>query len=70
MREIYTEEARYVANVAYTLAQRRLLFDHRFFAVADFVQDLAEQLCKPLPKYKRILKLTGILFVFTRQGAQ
>jgi acyl transferase domain-containing protein len=66
--------AQYLSNIAYTLAFRRSELDHRSFAVADSIQDLAQKLASPstsLPRaVRRSAKHDRIAFVFTGQGAQ
>lgn len=58
-------------DIAYTLAQRRSLFDYRTFLVADSIGQLAMKLEKgTLPVFRRPAKSNGPIFVFTGQGAQ
>ncbi|KAK9774993.1 hypothetical protein SCAR479_08267 [Seiridium cardinale] len=60
----------YVANMAYTLATKRTVFDHRSFAVAGSLETLAQRLQRGLPKFPRPSRPGGVIFVFTGQGAQ
>ncbi|KAK1977531.1 hypothetical protein LZ30DRAFT_255844 [Colletotrichum cereale] len=66
----YTDEDRYVSDVAYTLGARRSKFDYRSFVVASTTKELSEQLEQAPPKLKRAPKQQGLAFVFTGQGAQ
>jgi acyl transferase domain-containing protein len=66
--------AQYLSNFAYTLAFRRSELDHRTFAVADSIQDLAQKLSSPGTSLERVVrrssKYNRIAFIFTGQGAQ
>lgn len=64
------QTSEYAANVAYTFANRRSLFDYRSFAVANTTTELAHSLGASLPKFRRQSKKSGLAFVFTGQGAQ
>lgn len=59
-----------VVDVAYTLAQRRTVFERRAFAVADSLTDLHEELQNGAKQYLRASKLNGLAWIFTGQGAQ
>jgi acyl transferase domain-containing protein len=59
-----------ISNIAYTLAQRRSIFDHRCFAVAESLAELKDQLQHGPLKHKRAYKPNGVIFVLTGQGAQ
>lgn len=65
-----TNAAAYLSDVAYTLANRRSLFDYRTFVVAESTEGLVEGLEGPLPRFKRSTKQNRVAFVFTGQGAQ
>ncbi|KAJ5014431.1 Reducing polyketide synthase FUB1 [Colletotrichum sp. SAR 10_99] len=65
-----TSNARFLGDLAYTLAGRRSHFEFRSFAVAESVSDLQTQIEKGLPKSKRASKHDNPIFVFTGQGAQ
>ncbi|KAK2770361.1 pksn polyketide synthase for alternapyrone biosynthesis [Colletotrichum kahawae] len=65
-----TSNARFLGDLAYTLAGRRSQFEFRSFAVAESVSDLQTQIEKGLPKSKRASKHDNPIFVFTGQGAQ
>ncbi|KAF4830615.1 Reducing polyketide synthase FUB1 [Colletotrichum siamense] len=62
--------ARFLGDLAYTLAGRRSHFEFRSFAVAESVSDLQTQIEKGLPKSKRASKHDNPIFIFTGQGAQ
>ncbi|GAW15899.1 hypothetical protein ANO14919_053210 [Xylariales sp. No.14919] len=71
-RHVFTkqEAIRYTKNMAYTMAARRSMFDHRSFAIAGSIDELGQQLSDTLPRFKRPSKQQGIGFVYTGQGAQ
>ncbi|KAL4877345.1 hypothetical protein BJY04DRAFT_222095 [Aspergillus karnatakaensis] len=57
-------------ELAYTLAERRTIFDYRGFAVAKSLQDLRRALESMPPRVTRSLKAPSCAWVFTGQGAQ
>ncbi|PYH35606.1 uncharacterized protein BO87DRAFT_433312 [Aspergillus neoniger CBS 115656] len=59
-------------GLAYTLAERRTIFDYRGFAVAKSLQNLKKVLesTPPPPRATRLLKDPSCAWVFTGQGAQ
>lgn len=60
-----------IVNLAYTLAHRRSVFDHRSFTVASSWPELHNQLQQGPRKFKRASsKRNGVVFVLTGQGAQ
>ncbi|KAF4545822.1 Polyketide synthase [Lasiodiplodia theobromae] len=64
-------DARYLDNLAHTLAARRSALDFRSFAVASSAAELRTKLAGGLPKPKRALRQdSSLVFVFTGQGAQ
>ncbi|OIW35579.1 hypothetical protein CONLIGDRAFT_63350 [Coniochaeta ligniaria NRRL 30616] len=63
-----TEEL--LSNLAFTLSQRRSIFDWRSFAVADSITGLQTILEARLPKLGRVARDPSAAFVFTGQGAQ
>lgn len=60
----------FMSDLAYTLASRRSLLDHRSFVVTDSGLDLIKQLRDGLPKRRRVAKTDNTFFVFSGQGAQ
>ncbi|KAK1147260.1 Type I Iterative Polyketide synthase (PKS) [Aspergillus melleus] len=62
--------ATHVAALAYTLSERRSVFDWRSFAVAESMEGLLASLQRSLPKLPRAAKSPSCAFVFTGQGAQ
>ncbi|KAL4862002.1 hypothetical protein BDV12DRAFT_203449 [Aspergillus spectabilis] len=56
--------------LAYTLAERRTIFDYRGFAVATSLKDLQAVLERTPPKATRSLKAPSCAWIFTGQGAQ
>ncbi|GFF58827.1 lovastatin diketide synthase LovF [Aspergillus lentulus] len=64
------EKATQIAALAYTLSERRTVFDWRSFAVAESTEDLLGSLERSLPKLPRAVKSPSCAFVFTGQGAQ
>lgn len=65
------KKAKLLANIAYSLAHKRSLFDYRSSEVASSLEQLAKQLEKGLPRVlRRLAKSEGVAFVFTGQGAQ
>ncbi|KAL3479548.1 hypothetical protein BJX99DRAFT_255544 [Aspergillus californicus] len=56
--------------LAYTLAERRTIFDYRGFAVATSLKDLQAVLESTPPKATRSLRTPSCAWVFTGQGAQ
>ncbi|KAI0406744.1 ketoacyl-synt-domain-containing protein [Xylaria palmicola] len=64
------EAIRHMEDMAYTLAARRSMFDHRSFAIAGSIDELSQQLSDTPPRFKRPSKQHGIGFVYTGQGAQ
>lgn len=69
-----TNNLQYLSNVAYTLAFKRTELDHRMFAVADSIEDLAQKLVSPAASMQRAVRRSAkhnrVAFVFTGQGAQ
>lgn len=60
-----------LSDMAFTLASRRTIFDHRAAFVAGSINDLVEQIqATPMPKTKKVSRNENIAFVFTGQGAQ
>ncbi|GKZ28425.1 type I Iterative Polyketide synthase (PKS) [Aspergillus brasiliensis] len=57
-------------RLAYTLAERRTIFDYRGFAVATSLQNLGKALISTSPRATRSLKNPSCAWVFTGQGAQ
>ncbi|PVH76707.1 hypothetical protein DL98DRAFT_535488 [Cadophora sp. DSE1049] len=57
-------------NLAYTLGERRTLFDWRNFSVAGSLGEFTESLKQGLPKPRRAVRSPGCAYVFTGQGAQ
>ena len=57
-------------SLAYTLGERRTLFDWRTFSVAESFGSLTELLKQGLAKPRRTLKGPGCAYIFTGQGAQ
>lgn len=64
------QEAEYIENFAYTLAERRSVFDWRRFAIASSMTELLEQVKKGLPKLRRAARTPACAYVFTSQGSQ
>ena len=60
----------FMFDLAFTLSSRRSTFDHRNFAVASSLPELAKQLQNGIPKIRRVAKASNSVFVFTGQGAQ
>lgn len=60
----------FMSDLAFTLASRRSVFDHRSLVVAKSAAELTEQLRNGIPKLRRIAKSNNAIFVFTGQGAQ
>ncbi|KAF2167841.1 hypothetical protein M409DRAFT_53800 [Zasmidium cellare ATCC 36951] len=60
----------WLRDLAYTLSERRSMFDFRSYLVADGLESLQQQLQKGLAKHKRATKVEAIIGVFTGQGAQ
>ncbi|KAB8239754.1 uncharacterized protein BDW43DRAFT_259102 [Aspergillus alliaceus] len=68
--ELPLEKSTEMAALAYTLSERRTIFDWRSFAIAGSMESLAESLERTLPKISRAVKSPSCAFVFTGQGAQ
>ncbi|KAF7184331.1 hypothetical protein CNMCM7691_005083 [Aspergillus felis] len=68
--ELAYEKATQIAGLAYTLSERRTIFDWRSFAVAESTEDLLASLERSLPQLPRAVKSPSCAFVFTGQGAQ
>lgn len=68
--ELAYERATQIAGLAYTLSERRTIFDWRSFAVAESTEDLLASLERSLPQLPRAVKSPSCAFVFTGQGAQ
>ncbi|EHK97083.1 putative Lovastatin nonaketide synthase [Glarea lozoyensis 74030] len=64
------QETDYMANFAYTLAERRSVFDWRRFAIASSMSELSEKIKKGLPKLRRAARAPACAYVFTGQGSQ
>jgi acyl transferase domain-containing protein len=58
------------AALAYTLSERRTIFEYRSFAVAPSMDGLQVSLERLLPKLPRAIKSPSCAWVFTGQGAQ
>ncbi|KAK5055284.1 hypothetical protein LTR84_013034 [Exophiala bonariae] len=64
-------EAQYLADLAFTLSERRTRFDWKAFAVASTISELREQLSTTAAiQGARSSKASRVAFVFTGQGAQ
>lgn len=63
-------EARFLIDLAFTLAKRRTHLRWRTFAIADSVGKLQEKLCQGLPILQRSTQEARIAFIFTGQGAE
>ncbi|EEQ31726.1 Type I Iterative PKS [Microsporum canis] len=64
------ERGALLSGLAYTLYNRRTVFDFRSFAVAESISTLVTKLKDGLPKFSRASRHTSPVFVFTGQGAQ
>lgn len=60
----------FMSDLAYTLASRRSLLDHRSFVVANSGHELIAQLQDGLTKRRRTAKTNNTFFIFSGQGAQ
>jgi acyl transferase domain-containing protein len=65
-----SQEAEYFENFAYTLAERRSVFDWRRFAIASSMSELSDHVKKGLPKLRRAARAPACAYVFTGQGSQ
>lgn len=63
-------ESSEISNIAYTLSERRTLFEWRSFAVGASMSDLQTTLDRGLPQLRRAINSPTCAFVFTGQGAQ
>lgn len=59
-----------LANLAYTLSERRTIFNFRGFTVSNSIKALQSSLESGIPKLPRAAKNPACAFVFTGQGAQ
>lgn len=59
-----------MSRLAYTLSERRTMFDWRSFVVADSLHGLQSALENTAPKPARSAKDAACAFIFTGQGAQ
>lgn len=65
------DSAGLVSDLAYTLAKRRTVFDHRVAFAAGSLEELIEELrANPAPKTKKVPRKENVAFIFTGQGAQ
>ncbi|KAH6677568.1 putative lovastatin nonaketide synthase [Halenospora varia] len=65
-----TQEAEYLENFAYTLANRRSAFDWRGFTIAGSMSELSGVVKQGLPKLRRAARAPACAYVFTGQGSQ
>jgi acyl transferase domain-containing protein len=66
----HEDESRYIADLAYTLSEKRSRLAWRSFAVASSLDQLVQSLEQGLTKPVRSRRSPKIGFVFTGQGAQ
>ncbi|KAH9222301.1 hypothetical protein DL95DRAFT_508189 [Leptodontidium sp. 2 PMI_412] len=59
-----------MGDLAYTLGERRTIFDWRTFSVSGSLGDLRESLKQGLQKPRRAMRTPTCTYVFTGQGAQ
>jgi acyl transferase domain-containing protein len=66
----HEDESVYLADLAYTLSEKRSLLTWKSFAVANSLDQLIQSLGQGLTKPVRSMRSPKIGFVFTGQGAQ
>lgn len=56
---------RNIANISYSLANRRSHFKHRAAFVADSIHSLEENLANFVPNFNKVVKKKGLVFIFS-----
>ncbi|KAL8709002.1 MAG: hypothetical protein Q9220_006211 [cf. Caloplaca sp. 1 TL-2023] len=64
------DEARYLANLSFTLAAKRTHMAWKTFLTVNSVAQLKEQVRQPFALSRQSIRRPGVVFVFTGQGAE